>query len=336
MLARLALLAALTLLAASCAGGPGPATQISAAPTGSMPLAAPPTPAASAYPAPAVAAALPSAYPAPAGAAPAQAAPPTYGFQVVKRYPHDATAWTEGLVYVGDGTLYEGTGEYQHSSLREVDLASGAVRRSVGLGDPGLYGEGITPVGDKIFQLTWQNCQGLIYERASFTRLKTFSYPRTGAGGCAMEGWGLTSDGAQLIMSDGTETISFVDPAATASSGELTITRQIHVSDRGAPVANLNELEYVDGQILANVWLTDRIVRIDPASGQVTAWIDLSGLLGAADRQGSPPPDVLNGIAYDQAGRRLFVTGKYWPALFEITLVPPQAHQINLPLLGRG
>lgn len=262
----------------------------------------------------------------------AQAAPTTYSYEVVKRYPHDTQAWTEGLVYVGDDTLYESTGEYAKSSLREVRLSSGAVLRSTGLGDPRLYGEGIAPVGDTIFQLTWQNCLGLLYRRADFTQSGQFSLPQA-SGGCAMQGWGLTYDGAQLIMSDGTSTLSFIDPAATMRSGRLAITRQVQVSLSGRPVINLNELEYIGGAVFANVWMTNTIVRIDPATGQVTGQADLSGLLSPADYQGSPPPDVLNGIAYDAAGDRLFVTGKYWPALFEIKLAPPIAYRLDMPLV---
>jgi len=276
---------------------------------------------------------------APTSPAPALAATTTYSYQVVRRYPHDIHAWTEGLVSIGDDMLYESTGEYGASSLRRVRLSTGEVLLSADLNDPpdtSLYGEGISPVGDTIFQLTWQNCLGQLYDRASFAKTGQFSFPQSG-GACAMEGWGLTYDGSQLIMSDGTNTLSFIDPAATIQSGQLAIVRQVKVLDRqGNPVGNLNELEYIHGTVFANVWLTNRIVQIDPANGAVIGELDLSGLLSAADRQGSPPPDVLNGIAYDAAGGRLFVTGKYWPALFEIKLQPPIAFRTNLPLMLKG
>ena len=270
--------------------------------------------------------------PPPDAATRAQAAPITYGYQVVKRYPHDTKAWTEGLVYVGDNTLSESTGEYAQSSLRNVSLSSGQVVQQVGLGNAQFYGEGISPVGDTIFQLTWQNCVGLLYHRADFTRYGQFSYPRASGGGCAMEGWGLTYDGTQLIMSDGTSTLSFIDPAATITSGTLAITRQVQVTLSGNPVLNLNELEYINGSVFANVWMTTTIVRIDPATGHVIGTVNLSGLLSPSEQVGA---DVLNGIAYDAAGDRLFVTGKYWPTLFEITLVPPVAHHLlHMPLVA--
>jgi glutamine cyclotransferase len=269
----------------------------------------------------------PRAIPSPATA---PAAPLTYSYQVVKRYPHDTAAWTEGLVYMGDDTLYESTGEYAQSSLREVRLSTGEVLRSTGLGDPKLYGEGISPVGDTVFKLTWQNCLGLLYHRADFTQYGQFSFPQA-SGGCAMEGWGLTYDGTQLIMSDGTSRLSFIDPAATIQSGKLAIIRQVQVTQSGSPVFNLNELEYINGAVFANVWLTNQIVRIDPATGQVTGTVDLSGLLSPSERASARE---LNGIAYDAAGDRLFVTGKYWPALFEIKLVPPFAYLLNMPLVA--
>jgi len=259
--------------------------------------------------------ATPASYPAPAGyPAPAQppaSAAPVFGYRVVNTYPHDRDAFTQGLVYVGDDTFYEGTGLEGRSSLREVSLADGAVRRSVRLGDQ-FFGEGVAVVGDYIFQLTWRNGVGFIYDRASFEQVGTFTLPT--------EGWGLTFDGQRLILSDGSDTLYFVDPEATRTSGALAITGQIAVRDAGEPVYGLNELEMVGGELLANMWQTDRIARIDPTSGQVTGWIDLSGLLSPADSSGA---DVLNGIAYDAAGDRLFVTGKLWPMLFEIELVGP-------------
>jgi len=229
---------------------------------------------------------------------------PTLTFKVLNTYPHDRQAFTEGLV-MADGVLYEGTGLNGASSLRRVDLASGKVLQSTALG-PEHFGEGVTVWGDQLIQLTWKSRQGFVYDKATFKLLKTFNYPS--------EGWGLTHDDHSLIMSDGTPTIHFVDPVT------LQETRRITVTDKGQPVFNLNELEYVHGEILANVWQTDRIARIAPETGEVIGWIDLAGLLGQADRQ--PAVDVLNGIAYDAAHDRLFVTGKLWPKLFEIALVP--------------
>jgi glutamine cyclotransferase len=225
-------------------------------------------------------------------------------YKVVATYPHDRNAFTQGLV-IDDGVMYEGTGLNGRSSLRRVDLASGAVLQSVAL-DQQYFGEGITTWGDQIIQLTWQSQQGFVYDKATFERLKSFNYPG--------EGWGLTHDDRSLIMSDGTPAIRFLDPVT------LHETRRITVTDQGQPVVKLNELEYVHGEILAHVWQTDRVVRISPDDGRVIGWIDLSGLLSAEDRQ--QPVDVLNGIAYDAARDRLYVTGKLWPKLFEIKLVP--------------
>jgi len=213
-----------------------------------------------------------------------------------------------------------------------VRISTGQVLHTVGLGDPSLYGEGISPVGDTIFMLTWQNCRGLLYHRADFAQYGQFSFPQTN-GLCAMEGWGLTYDGSQLIMSDGTSTLSFIDPAATISSGKLTIVRQVQVTRQGLPVTMLNELEYINGSVFANVWLTNQIVQIDPASGHVIGVVDLTNLLSPAEKASA---NVLNGIAYDSQGNRLFVTGKYWPALFEISLQPPISYQLDLPLVARG
>lgn len=299
-------------------GAPRLPTPITAPPTAASPTAAPPTAA-------------------PPTAALAQAAPIQYSYRVVNRYPHDTSAWTEGLVYIGGDTLLESTGEYQYSSLRRVQLSTGSVLQSTDLGDPQLYGEGISPVGDTIFQLTWQNCVGLLYDRQSFARTGQFALPSAN-GSCAMEGWGMTYNGSELIMSDGTDTLSFVDPAATMQSGQLTIVRQVKVTRQGAPLRQLNELEYINGSIFANVWqpqknLPQIIVQIDPASGAVIGELDLSDLLTPSERAAA---DVLNGIAYDSAGGRLFVTGKYWPSVFEIALEPAIANRVNLPLAARG
>jgi glutaminyl-peptide cyclotransferase len=223
---------------------------------------------------------------------------------VIHTYPHDEGAFTQGLEYT-NGMLYESTGLNGQSTLRRVGLESGAILAICAL-PPAFFAEGMTIYGDKIFQLTWQSHIGFVYARDSFALLQTFSYPT--------EGWGLTHDGARLIMSDGTARLHFLDPETLQEVGHVDV-----VDDQG-PVIRLNELEYVRGEIYANVWQTDRIARIDPASGQVRGWIDLTGLL-PTERQ--KPGGVLNGIAYDAEHDRLFVTGKLWPTLFEIALVAP-------------
>jgi glutaminyl-peptide cyclotransferase len=229
---------------------------------------------------------------------------PTYAFKVVNTFPHDTGAFTQGLIYEG-GILYEGTGLYGESSIREVDLATGKVTQVYNL-PAQYYGEGITMFKDRIIQLTLESNKGFVYDKDSFRLLQEFSYPT--------QGWGITHDGSRLIMSDGTSTLYMVDPVSFQVAG------RIEVSDRGVPVSLINELEYVDGKIYANIWRTDNIAVIDPQSGHVTAWIDLSGLLNKDD-YGSHT-DVLNGIAYDAGSGRLFVTGKLWPKLFEIKIVP--------------
>jgi glutamine cyclotransferase len=260
--------------------------------------------------------------PATATAPPAgqQAAPPALSYTVVQTYTHDRTAYTQGLVYMGNDTFFEGTGLNGRSTLREVDLNTGEVRTFLPL-DQEYFGEGIAVIGGRIFQLTWQSCKGFIYsyENNAFIKTGEFAYPQPCLElpvGEKMEGWGLTSDGTQLIMSDGTANLYFVDPEATASSGVLAITRQVEVRGPSGPIANLNELEYIDGEVWANIWQSDTIVRIDPASGAVTSSLDMSGLRSQLPGGG----EVLNGIAYDEAGDRLFVTGKLWPLLFEIDL----------------
>ncbi len=228
---------------------------------------------------------------------------PVYGYRVVNAYRHDSAAFTQGLAFV-DGWLYEGTGLHGHSTLRRVELQTGEVRRLVKL--PGRYfGEGVTVSGDRVIQLTWQAGTGFVYDRESFARLEEFHYET--------EGWGITGDGENLIMSDGSAVLRFLNPETFRE------TRRVEVSGPDGPVSRLNELEYVRGEIYANVWQTDRIVRIDPGRGQITGWIDLGGLLSRDEAAGA---DVLNGIAYDRNGERLFVTGKLWPWLFEIELVP--------------
>src|SRR5580700_148963 len=234
---------------------------------------------------------------------------PVYGYKVIHVYPHDHNAFTQGLEYRG-GFLYEGTGLNGRSSLRKVELESGKVLQEIRLNSQ-YFGEGITVVDQRIIELTWQSHRGFVYDRNTFRPIRNFDYPG--------EGWGLANDGQQIYMSDGTAQIRTWNPSTFQE------VRRISVHDGALPVAELNELEYVHGEIYANVWQTDRIVRIAPADGHVTGWIDLSGLLSDADR--AEGADVLNGIAYDSLGDRLFVTGKLWPKLFEIQLVrKSQAH----------
>lgn len=239
-------------------------------------------------------------------AAPAWAgAPPQYGYTVVKAYPHDPGAFTQGLLW-RDGFLYESTGLHGRSSVRKVTLETG-VPEQERLIDSRHFGEGVVDWKDRLITLTWQDEMGFIFDLATFERIGEFSYPG--------EGWGLTRDETRIIMSDGASALRFLDPETLKEIG------RIQVTDDGKPVDNLNELEWVKGEVLANIWQTDRIARIDPKTGHVTGWIDLSGLLGSDDRAGRQV-DVLNGIAYDAATDRLFVTGKLWPKLFEIRLTP--------------
>jgi glutaminyl-peptide cyclotransferase len=232
-------------------------------------------------------------------------ATPVYRYNVVRSYPHDRKAFTQGLQYL-NGFLYEGTGQIGQSSIRKVRLETGEVLQIRALDKP-YFGEGIVIWKDSLIQLTWRSGIGFVYHRDTFEPQRTFSYKG--------EGWGVTHDGSRLVMSDGSRTLRFLDPQTLSQSGTLT------VYDGEVPVANLNELEFVKGEIYANVWQTQRIARISPKTGQVTAWIDLSGLLDARDAAGV---DVLNGIAYDAEKDRLFVTGKLWPKVFEIQLVPPR------------
>ena len=232
------------------------------------------------------------------------AQPREYGYQVVHVYPHDRNAFTQGLEFRA-GFLYEGTGLNGHSTLRKVKLETGEVVQQISL-SPEYFGEGITVINQQIIELTWRTETGFVYDQNSFRRLRPFSYPG--------EGWGLANDGAQIYMSDGTPQIRVWDTMTLQEKKRIT------VRDGTAPVTYLNELEWVRGEIYANVWQTDRIVRISPTDGRVLGWVDLSGILPAADR--TEHIDVLNGIAYDVLGDRLFVTGKLWPKLFEIKIVP--------------
>ena len=227
---------------------------------------------------------------------------PTFTYRVVRSYPHDREAYTQGLVY-RDNVFYESTGLNGRSSLRKVRVETGEVLQIRRL-DPQYFGEGLAVVGSNLIQLTWQTEVGFVYDLATFEPRGTFSY--TG------EGWGLTYDEKRLVMSDGSPVLRFLDPATFKETGRLT------VKDAGMPVEQLNELEIVKGEIYANVYQTHRIARISPQSGQVVGWIDLTGLLSARESAGV---DVLNGIAYDAAKDRLFVTGKLWPKVFEIQVV---------------
>jgi glutaminyl-peptide cyclotransferase len=232
-------------------------------------------------------------------------ATPRYTYAVVNTYPHDTNAFTEGLVY-SDGFLYESTGLNSASSLRRVNLTTGAVQQEVTLSSQ-YFGEGITVVNDTIFQLTWQSNIGFIYNKTTFAAIGNFTYPT--------EGWGLTYNGAELIMSDGTNNLYFIDPTTFENTG------QIQVHDGNKTVVNINELEYVNGDIFANIWQTSTIAIINPQTGQVKGWIDLTGL-SSANENNSNSEAVLNGIAYDQENDRLFVTGKDWANLYEIRIMP--------------
>jgi glutaminyl-peptide cyclotransferase len=240
---------------------------------------------------------------------PAIATPPLTGradsYQIIHTYPHDPNAFTQGLIYV-DGHLYESTGLKGRSSIRMVDLTTGLVLQKYDL--PAQYfGEGLTDWRSTLVQLTWQSHIGFVYDRFTFSLLRTFQYQG--------EGWGLTRDATQLILSDGTPYLRFLDPTTFRES------RRIRVTDQaGHEVENLNELEYIHGEIYANIWQSDTIVRISPRTGKVLGWIDLTGIIDK--RELRDPGAVLNGIAYDATRDRLFVTGKLWPKLFEIKIVP--------------
>ena len=243
---------------------------------------------------------------------------PVSEFKLVATFPHDPAAFTQGLVFADgpstgsgssraesrDGELFESTGLQGESTLRRVELKTGRVLQEIKIADE-YFAEGLALVGDALLQLTWQNKLGFVYDRRTFARRRTFTYPT--------EGWGIAYDGAsRLVMSDGSSTLTYLDPKTQA------VTRTMTVRDAGEPVDRLNELEWVDDEIWANVWTTDRIVRISPATGDVTGWIALESLWPRAQRR--PPADVMNGIAYDKALRRIFVTGKKWPALYQISV----------------
>src|ERR1700722_12352334 len=226
------------------------------------------------------------------------------GYEIVHTYPHDSRAFTQGLLYV-DGHLYESTGLRGQSSIRMLDLNTGRVLQKYDL-PADYFGEGLTDWGSTLVQLTWQAHKGFVYDRFSFALLRTFSYDG--------EGWGLTHDDKQLIMSDGTSYLRFLDPKSFRE------TRRIHVTtENGQEIPDLNELEYVRGEIYANIWHSDRIARISPKTGKLLGWIDLTGLRDSSTT--ANPDAVLNGIAYDSKDHRLFVTGKLWPKLYEIKVV---------------
>ncbi|MCB0195400.1 MAG: glutaminyl-peptide cyclotransferase [Anaerolineae bacterium] len=235
---------------------------------------------------------------------------PLYTYEVVESYPHDPMAFTQGLIIV-DSIMYEGTGRYEQSTLRRVDLKSGESLQLIHLPDQ-LFGEGITLFDDRIIQLTWKAGAAFVYNKDTFEPIKAFTYPT--------EGWGITHDGKRLIMSDGTANLYFRDPETFEEIG------RVEVFDENGPVVMLNELEYINGEVFANVWKTDKIARIDPETGRVTGWILLTDLLSPEEL--TTPSDmqngiaVLNGIAYDADNDRLFITGKLWPTLFEIKIVP--------------
>jgi glutamine cyclotransferase len=230
--------------------------------------------------------------------------PAVYTYKVVKTYSHDPKAFTQGLAFE-NGLLYESTGLHGSSTLRKVEFETGRVLQMYKL-PAEFFAEGITIYRDKIIQLTYRSNVGFVYKKDTFEFLERFNY--------STEGWGITYDGKRLVMSDGTSTLRFLDPETFEQSG------RIEVHDNNRPVSGLNELEYVKGQIFANVWPTELVVRISPQTGEVTGWIYLTGLLSLQDT--AQPIDVLNGIAYDATDDRLFVTGKFWPRLFEIKLVP--------------
>jgi len=231
---------------------------------------------------------------------------PVYSYEIVDTYPHDPEAFTQGLM-IYDGELYEGTGLWGSSTVRKVDLETGEVLRIQTIPD-NYFGEGITIFNDKLYQLTYRAKTGFIYDMDSFQQTGDFSYPT--------EGWGITHNGEYLIMSDGTAVLHFLDPDS------LNEVSRINVYDENGPVNRLNELEFIQGFIYANVWQTDRIAIIDSDTGKLAGWIDLTGILGAEYR--GQQVDVLNGIAFDTNNNSLFVTGKWWPVLFEITISSPE------------
>lgn len=239
---------------------------------------------------------------APRNDSPENAVVQNFGFEIVNIWPHDPSAFTQGLVFL-DGKMIESTGQVGRSSLRNVEIQTGRILKKIDVPPP-YFAEGITLLDNKIYQLTWEQQLGFIYDAQSFEKLGEFKYDG--------EGWGLTTDGRSLILSDGSNRIRFIDPDS------FQVTKTIAVMDAKVPVRDLNELEFVNGEIYANIWHDDRIAVVNPQTGRVTAWIDLAGLLQPGDVE--DPEAVLNGIAYDQSTERLFVTGKLWPKLFELKI----------------
>ncbi|NLD62756.1 MAG: glutaminyl-peptide cyclotransferase [Bacteroidales bacterium] len=229
--------------------------------------------------------------------------PVTYRYRVINRYPHDRRAYTQGLLY-DDGFFFEGTGQQGESSLRKVEVETGRVISQVNL-DGSLFGEGVALLEDRLYQLTWTSKVGFVYEKETLRQINRIYYQT--------QGWGLTTAGDSLVMSDGTNVIWFLDR-------DFNVLSSVTVWDNKGMVDNLNELEMIDGELWANIWQTDRIARIDPVTGKVLGYVELNNLLPRSDR--APETDVLNGIAWDEKDRRLFVTGKYWPWLYEITVHP--------------
>jgi len=243
--------------------------------------------------------------PAPTDSVAAQRHPaPVQSFKVIATFPHDTSSFTQGLVYAGGDEFYESTGLQGESTLRRVEIATGRALQRIDV--PSQYfAEGLALVGDELLQLTWQHKLGFVYDRKTFKQKRTFPYNT--------EGWGIAFDGtSQLVMSDGSDTLTFLDPKT------LALAKTLRVLDAGKPIRNLNELEWIEGEIWANVWTTDRIARISPNTGEVNAWVDLSTLYPRSQRM--PPADELNGIAYDKATRRIFITGKKWPRLYQISV----------------
>jgi len=292
----LAWVTSLVALLSACTLEPGPGSrQVSPQPLSLSPVERPTTPGVELLPSPSspIETALPE-----------ETTVPCYRYEVLQTYPHDPGAFTQGLVY-HDGFLYESTGLLGQSTLRKVELDTGAILQLHTLPDE-VFGEGLTLLNRRLYQVTWQSHLGFVYDQDTFEVLKTFEYPT--------EGWGLAHDGQRLIMSNGSATLHFLDPETLEETGRLEVT-----DPAGNPVPRLNELEVIQGQLYANIWPTDRIARIDLHTGRVTAWIDLAGLLDVFNL--SQPVDVLNGIAYDAQGDRILVTGKWWPTLFHIRLI---------------
>lgn len=231
---------------------------------------------------------------------------PLYSYRIINEFDHDETSFTEGMT-VEDGVLYESAGLWDQSRLVAIDILTGGIQRRHDLA-PLYFAEGITLLGNEIFQLTYQSCIGFVYQKDDFQLKRTFNFPS--------QGWGLTNDGNQLIMSNGSAILLFVDPETMEKKGSVI------VSDQVGPVWNLNELEYIDGEVYANVWKTTLIARISPDTGAVTGWLNMSGINpGPAVLK---DPFVLNGIAYDEKTGHIFITGKCWPKVYEIELVPPE------------